>query len=461
LSIEVSTSERELLGALLLDPTLAPKMAEILGAHDFQDRTCRWAFKAICARVETGEPIDPRILIDLIPEKNQKKHSRAVEFITSILENAVTSATWGYHARRIREESIKREFHKVLENGADAELLLNLSQALADLQNPQPETKSVIESSDLFAAEFKTPDPVIAGGILPEGGGLILAGESGQGKSLMRLELALHMALALECWGLAIPIQRRIFIVQFENTLAEERFRLGKMLHGLRMDGPQLKDRLAFSDPTIRFDLGIKGDRKKASDLIKRSEADVIVWDPLSSLHSKNENDNVEIRAVLDTITWINRQTGSSSIVIHHFGKPDPDRGIEHRTRGASSIRDWADTLVALMRKPHAHKTQRLLTFVKIRNGPERPAILLERDDHFLHHLVDEEMICPPERVREILVGLGGKVETQGELAAAIAQEAGCSLRSGKNYIKTAVERGLIKSTEGEHTQKRGYIVWA
>jgi RecA-family ATPase len=204
--------------------------------------------------------------------------------------------------------------------------------------------------------------------------------------------------------------------------------------------------------------LGLKGERKRALELVEKSKADVVVWDPLSSLHTKNENDNVEIRAVLDSITAINRQTGTTSIVVHHFGKPQQDQKLEHRTRGASSIRDWADTLAALSRKPHAHKTQRLLTFVKVRNGPHRPDILLERDDHFLHHPVDEDSLCPPEQVRDVLIDLGGEVSMQTELANAIREATGCGEKSSRLYIKNAEDRGLIKRT-GEGKRK-GFVVW-
>ena len=47
--------------------------------------------------------------------------------------------------------------------------------------------------------EFKKQEEVIGKGILPKGGNLILVGESGVGKSMMTLEISIHMAMG---WGL-------------------------------------------------------------------------------------------------------------------------------------------------------------------------------------------------------------------------------------------------------------------
>lgn len=313
--------------------------------------------------------------------------------------------------------------------------------------------RRVIPASILLRKDYPREQEIIAKGILPKGGGLILAGESGEGKSLIRTEGAIHLAMGWPLWGMEIPTARRVLIFQFENTEAQEAYRLKKMLRGLEITN--FPEHLSFSDPTIRVDMGKPQDRAKMMEIIQESRAEVIIYDPLTSLHRVNENDNVQIRIILDNLTEINRKTGTSAIVIHHFGKPTENSITSHRTRGASSIKDWADTLLAVTRKKHEHKILRLLEFIKVRNGPESKPLLLERDEYFLHHITEEDMLCPPEKVKEILQEIGGQVESQKKLAEAITAKVGCSERSAVTYIGLAIDRKAIKCEPDPNNGRR------
>jgi archaellum biogenesis ATPase FlaH len=316
----------------------------------------------------------------------------------------------------------------------------------------------IITAKELLSARYPEIPSVIGGGILGEGCGLILDGESGDGKSLLRTELAIHLALGRDCWGLEIPTARRVFIVQLENIDFYEQYRLQRMLEGLGVPESRVYDRISFHDRAVRFDLTSHPDRFRALESVKVSEAEIVIWDCLSNIHTASENDNVAMRQVLDTITWIAANTKTAHIVIHHFGKPSPDQKMEHRSRGASSIRDWCDTKISLTKKKHPDKTLRMLTFVKIRNGPGRRPILLERDEYFLHTPVKEEGLCPPEMVEEILRDMGGEAESQGRLAEKIAEQVSCSIRTAKERIKVAVKQGCIKEMAGGKNRAKKYV---
>ncbi|MFZ5448166.1 MAG: AAA family ATPase [Thermodesulfobacteriota bacterium] len=325
------------------------------------------------------------------------------------------------------------------------------------IQNEAP--KRLMTARELLSRTYSKVLEIIDKGILPAGGGMLIAGESGEGKSLIRTELAIHLIMGWPLWGLEIPTARKILIIQFENTESTEQYRLKKMLYGLGItDFPA--DNLLFSDRTLRYDLGKTEDWTAALDLVKESNAEVIIWDPLTSLHSVNENDNVQMRKILDSITEINRKANVTSIVLHHFGKPVEGMNNSHRTRGASSIRDWADTLITLNKKPHEHKILRKLDFVKVRNGPELKPILLERDECFLHHITEEDVMCSPEQVKAILTALGGQVDGQGKLLEAIIEAVNCTERSAVSYIKIAVDRGFIRAEINPRNKRmKRYVV--
>lgn len=311
-----------------------------------------------------------------------------------------------------------------------------------------------IDAEEIRTMEFTKQEEVIGGGVLPKGGGLLLVGESGVGKSMMTLEIAIHLSMGWDLYDLPIERPWKTFIIQFENPERTQNYRLQKMLQAFRVDS--LNGNLIVSNQKLRFDLKLKKDREKALALVKKSNSEVVIYDPLQSLHSESENDNIGMRQVLDTITHINREAGTSAILVHHFGKPVDGYELDHRVRGASSIRDWADSIITIRKKADTHKILRKLDFVKVRNGPEHQPILLQRDkQYFTHSLVEEDSLVSPQKIAEILTGLGGRIERQVQLIKPIQEETGCSEKTAKKYIKNAV--GITINEFKSSGRSRGY----
>jgi hypothetical protein len=204
-------------------------------------------------------------------------------------------------------------------------------------------------------------------------------------------------------------------------------------------------------DRKKRFNLHNKTERPKLLEMVKASGCEVIIYDCLSSMHEADENKNDQMRGVLDTYSDINAKLGTSCILIHHFGKPNLERPDEYNYRGASAIIDWPDTLMNLRAKKHRHKTLRLLTVTHMRNGPTPKPLLLERDEHLLLNVVEEDSLCPPSKVRDLLYQLGGDSLSK-DLQEAITEEVQCSKRTAIKYIKNAEQMEFIKHrTEGKN----------
>jgi hypothetical protein len=75
------------------------------------------------------------------------------------------------------------------------------------------EEQIFISAFSLLSQHVEPPDNIISGGILPRGGGLIIAGESGDGKSLLRLQLAISLATSLQFLDFEIR-KSRVLIIQ-------------------------------------------------------------------------------------------------------------------------------------------------------------------------------------------------------------------------------------------------------
>lgn len=318
------------------------------------------------------------------------------------------------------------------------------------------QASNFISAETLLATEYKESTPVIGSGIMPDGSHIIISGEAGVGKSLLRSELALHLVMGWDWLGFPVPEPRRVAIFQFENTESMEAKRLKTMREGMSIS--ELPEgSLSFIERGNRLDLTKRKDRNRLEELVLESGAEVIIYDCLANLHSSDENDNMAMRTVLDTLSEVNAKLGTSCILIHHFGKPTEGRENRYRTRGAQSIVDWAVTAAGFFAKPHENRTLRILEFFKVRDGVRPNPITLERDESFLLTPADEDTLCPPRRVKEILESLGGQVDKQMELKKAIMEETGCSPRSAVDYIHKAVEQGVIQEKANGNGRAKSY----
>ena len=75
-----------------------------------------------------------------------------------------------------------------------------------------------ISAPDLLNMEFNEQQPVIDKGILPARASMFLNGESGVGKSLLRSEIAILLAMGWDVYGFPVPTARKTLIIQWENT---------------------------------------------------------------------------------------------------------------------------------------------------------------------------------------------------------------------------------------------------
>jgi len=311
----------------------------------------------------------------------------------------------------------------------------------------EPETQS-ITIERLLETEYEAKPPIISKGVLHDKEGLLIAGEGGVGKSLLRLEIAIHMAMGWDWLDFfEIPKAQKIFMMQYENSERTEKVRLRLMMEGLGITGmPPGCISWVKRTRENRPDLTQKKGAERLSELIGEAKPDVVIYDCLSNLHSANENDNIRMRNVMDIFTDINAAHKCAAIVIHHFGKPSADgtTANKYRVRGASAITDWADCVFTYTLKKHEHRTLRYLENSKMRNAKEIKPILLERNGNFLTTIVDEDTLCSPAKVAEILETLGGEVEMQKHLADAIVHETGCGQRSAVNFIYEAEKRKKI-----------------
>ncbi len=393
------------------------------------------------------------ILIPDNDEPGRKLMTKAAE----ALKDVVASIKW----LELPDLSPKGDLADWVKKFSDSTEAGERLSILIENAEPWQPPRVFFSAKDLINTSFKKHRPIIEKGILPHGGHILIAGETGVGKSLLRMELSLHLVMGWPWMGFDIPSAQKVAIFQYENPESTEQVRLSHMCEGLGINLRKLPDdRMVYADRKTRVNLSLKGDRAKLLEMVKESGAEVIFYDCLSNLHAGDENKNMALREVVDVLTDINAEAGTACVLIHHFGKGgNQDARKIDRIRGASSLVDWAMTAITFTVRPHENRIVRQLDFVKVRDGAIPKPVLCERDENFLLSITDEDSLCPPGKIRELLQELGGSIESQKPLLDAIMSDTGCSDKSARKYIRRAVESEFINELDPGRGKRKSYQI--
>lgn len=455
-ALENPEAEQSVLGALLIRPELVGQVAETLTPQDFYREAHSLIYQAILELHKAGEPVDLVTVTQKLKGKDQLEKCGGPVFLAGLSEQ-VGFATNGYfYSKIVREAALKRQLKTKLRSviseidRPDAKLgdLVDLadSQFLEIAEryslNGGRDRQGVFSADDLLSRDLQPPQDIIGHGILPQGAGLFLTGDSGLGKSLLTLEMAVRLSQGLELWGLPVGKACKVLIVQAENPEYSMRFRLKRILAGLNLSQAP---RLFLTPSTSRLNLSTPKDHRVLVERISELQADVVFLDPLISYHSTPENDNSQMRGFLDHLTDISRSTGAAWVLVHHHGRPQDG---ESRYRGASAIKDWADTFLTLAFQKGGAKDRKVLelTFEKIRHGPGRAALILERDGNFIHSIAEDDK-C--KAVVAALECLHGNCAGITPLLNILTQQTGWSERTAYRAIDAAIGRGITVYDSG------------
>ena len=224
------------------------------------------------------------------------------------------------------------------------------------MSNPIPPLEEV--GTRLTAPIPEGPVDIIPG-LLPRRGQLVIAGATDVGKSLTALEICSSLVSGQPLWGELEPTIRakRILYVLGEHY-NEVIMRLWQVTQL-----PMTEDVWILGPEQLSYDKWLVSQGKPNVQAISKFTAwatgcDLIVFDPFSAFVTgiDVENDNVQMRLVLDTMSVISQSVGASCLVLAHQGKPTVGRdGTEYKRRsyairGASAIEDAATNIFYLDR---------------------------------------------------------------------------------------------------------------
>jgi len=283
--------------------------------------------------------------------------------------------------------------------------------------------------------------PIIKG-LIDEKESLIISAASGTGKSLLTncIALTLGNPPAKGLWNLfPIPNEVKTLIVQSENGLNAFHKRLNKLFNAY----PDMR-RGAKNVFTIQTEndcrmVGNLTDKKFQQFLIESLlsvDARVLILDPLISYHGEDENDNAAMRRSLDCLSMVCDKANAAAILCHHFNR-------QNLTRGAASIRDWADNMLLMdYEKQTINSTILKITHDKARNYEQQQPFYLERtsDLQFLRCEKPGKQAKQVEAVTTILKKMGGQVNNQNQLKNQVMIELNCKEATARRAVTKALE---------------------
>lgn len=184
-------------------------------------------------------------------------------------------------------------------------------------------------NSELLELKVKEK-PFIIQDIVPENTITAIVADTGKGKSIFALIMAKHIASGEDFKGLSVKKSNVLIIDQeMDEDIIVGRYQSIISDHNIVID--YLYEQF--------WSIDNEDDYKWLRDEIIRRDYKVIFFDTLSMIHTKNENDNGEMKEINKLMLQLIKDTGCTIIILHHNRKLIKGEKASHTTaRGASEI---------------------------------------------------------------------------------------------------------------------------
>lgn len=200
-----------LLGALLFDFPLAwPQVKDVVNSTHFLRIDHRMIFGAVTALVAAGSPVDGVLVAAELGDQLEAAGGRG--YLGTLIASVPSAANAGAYARIVRDYANRQ---KVVDLGqqtaARARLGTSAADAVEDLRRKLAgiDLGQAAEPLDLTPVSAWADDPPrarewVLEGLIPAGKVTSLIGNGGLGKTLVALQIGLHVSLGRSLYGLAV-----------------------------------------------------------------------------------------------------------------------------------------------------------------------------------------------------------------------------------------------------------------
>ena len=353
----VVQAERALLGAILSEPSLFPKLSLLIRASDFSQPKHVAVWTALSNLAALGDPLDAITLCAHLDGTKQLVLVGGPSYLAEIEGETSTTANVDAYAKLVRAASDRRAIYEVAKGlaGDAKDFLLDpgdaAASAVAALDKLEHDAAVANQfeftSGRALLDEPETKQLWLVNGLLPEAGVAVIAGEPKAVKTWAAIELAMAIATATPAFGrYEARDRRRVALFMAEDSKRSLRTRL-RVLAGTRnMDPAEAADWMSIK---CRGELNLLSPRE-VRYLIESCRAipnlGLLVLDPLRDLHNADENDSTAMAQVNRSLRGLRDAIGCSVLFVHHSAKSSDatkDRRPGQKMRGSSAIHGAVD----------------------------------------------------------------------------------------------------------------------
>lgn len=391
-------AEREVLGAMLIDPDVVGRLLLRLAPSDFIESRYRMIFQAIRRLQSQGKPVDALTVNDALGGNYR-------EILAGILEVTVTSANADEYASICRKTALQTHLAELGEKLAEAQGDLETQLGLVDKLNALTCEKHGLRITGLSQcyqefldrhAEGKRP-PYFTWGIpalderiyIEPGDFIVLGGYPSAGKTALALQMAFHIA-----------DRKRVGYFYYENNDKKLFDRLvslkAKVSFGkIKRFDLQEKDfgqivsvQEMLTSPLLEFvdASGMTAADLRAVALSRRHE--LVVVDYLQKIPGSRArrglSDFERVSEVSSDLQNLGRQTGAAVLALSQLTRPEKGRAPEpgmHSFRQSGQIEQDADVALLLYKETGKDpKTSRVLKIGKNKEGEANLAMRMYFD---------------------------------------------------------------------------------
>jgi AAA domain len=315
------------------------------------------------------------------------------------------------------------------------------------------QAQSVLSLAQLVEQDSPPAPSLVEPGLLPAQGILFVGGEPKVGKSLLVANLALSLAAGSQRLGFPIPAPRRVLACQFELPLPQFVSRLTIMRRAL---GTAADHRLWVDTRATGHLLSSPQGLEHFLLAAKAAAAEVIVLDPLYSMHDQDENDTRAMAALCQSLLRLRDASRAALVLVHHTRKSISREEIGSAFRGSSALHAVGDSYLLLTRPAPQLSTLELR--FQFRYAAPQPPRRLEFNPQTLWFSPASSPPTPAAPARKVettqvsqaLTQRGGQLR-YNQLREEIMQSAQCSKRTAQLAITQAAQRGQIVHQDGQY----------